>query len=262
MPKITNNGEICHLCGALAQYQSINSKQYRCVEKITKCPGHVAKAKVNRTVDRERMKKNNKLAHAKLRELEKDQEWVNRKSSNLSEAIKLRGGHSGNLNPRFNKPVSEETRHKMSAKAIASNHKRGQYERNEAHRDRLSQHMIDINLSGRNRRVRDTKPERFFERIVQKLNIPYTKQFLIQFGQIAKGQRFRHCYDFHITGTNVLVEIDGDYWHSQPKIILRDRECEEVAAIKGYEVVRFKQSDLETNVFDCIIKLYNSIQLR
>jgi very-short-patch-repair endonuclease len=55
---------------------------------------------------------------------------------------------------------------------------------------------------------KDTSPERAFESFLKVLELKYIKQFRTQ-GYIC---------DFYLPDYNVVVEIDGDYWHANPKI--------------------------------------------
>jgi very-short-patch-repair endonuclease len=52
-----------------------------------------------------------------------------------------------------------------------------------------------------------TGPEKLVAEILQKHNIRYESQFLIE----------DKSYDFHIVDTNILIEVDGTYWHGKNK---------------------------------------------
>lgn len=54
----------------------------------------------------------------------------------------------------------------------------------------------------------ETKPERFVRQILEKHDVKFNQQFGI--GQLL--------YDFHITGTTLLIEVQGDYWHANPQL--------------------------------------------
>ena len=195
----------CYLCGSDAQFQSVNSKQYRCSEKVTQCPGFVSKA----------------LKTRKERYPRKERE------------------------KRIRKPVSDLTKSRMrTAAANRDNTNIGKYERTADHRDKLRISMYEKLESGKLVVRHDTKPELEFAAYLDSSNIGYKKQFIIQFGKIGID-RFRHAYDFHILNTNILVEIDGDYWHSRPGAVERDSECDKVASDHGYHVLRIKTSNLK-----------------
>ena len=46
--------------------------------------------------------------------------------------------------------------------------------------------------------------------IFEDLNISYTRQFHIN--------GYNHPYDFHLCNSKILIEINGTYWHADPKI--------------------------------------------
>ncbi len=53
----------------------------------------------------------------------------------------------------------------------------------------------------------DTKPELIFESYLKELNINYRKQEIFAF----------YAIDFYLYDIDIYVEIDGDYWHANPK---------------------------------------------
>ena len=75
-------------------------------------------------------------------------------------------------------------------------------------------------------------------------NIRYDFQF-----QIRENW---HRYDFKIVDTKVIVEMDGDYWHSLPEYVERDAKFDLTAERHGFQVIRIKQSELKENpnIFD------------
>lgn len=98
---------------------------------------------------------------------------------------------------------------------------------------------------------KDTRGERLFEEHVQTLEIRYEKQF--------------HCTpyypDFYLPEYNLLVEIDGDYWHANPnkwnaddivgrkgksakEIWKRDTKKNAEYSKKGFKVLRIWESEL------------------
>lgn len=124
MPKLPDqHNHICDYCGATANYVSINSKKYRCVEKITQCRGVVQQMENSRQKNmstearRAHMKRMSENGNNRLRELNKNPEWVKRKSQKISERLMDRGGHTGSHNPMYGKSHSAETRKKQKAKA-------------------------------------------------------------------------------------------------------------------------------------------------
>jgi hypothetical protein len=125
MPKLFNPtpNDTCFLCGCQAHWISFNSKQMRCVEKITRCTGFVKKAQATRdanTTPEERtahMKRMSKNGNAKLKKLHSDPKWLATKSEKISESIEQRGGHNGSNNPMFGRTHKKSTKRKQAVKA-------------------------------------------------------------------------------------------------------------------------------------------------
>jgi len=99
MPKLFNPtyNDTCFFCGCQAHYISFNSKQLRCVEKITQCPGFVKKAEASRQKNispeqrHAHMKRMSQNGNAKLVELHKDKHWRKQKSENITKS-KVKNG--------------------------------------------------------------------------------------------------------------------------------------------------------------------------
>lgn len=256
MPRIQNPSvnDMCDYCSNPALYIAYNSKKKRCCEKVTQCPAIIEKqnkARLTNTTPAQRSinaKKASKAAQNVLKEKYNDPAWSAKRSKKISDNIKERGGHSGTNNPMCGRKHSSATSERMKkAASQRDNANIGKYERTDEHRDILSKAIIERLRNGKMTKMCDTKPERMFESLLIELGVSYTKQFLIQHGRIGID-RFRHCYDFYIEGTNVIIEIDGDYWHSLPATKDRDKLCEEIAINKGYIVLRFLQSELENDI--------------
>lgn len=91
-------------------------------------------------------------------------------------------------------------------------------------------------------------------------NIKYYFQFFI-------GDKDLYSYDFKIKGQNIIIELDGDYWHGGPgckkyhddvlETKTRDRIKQEYAIQNGYKILRFWESDLKKNkekIFEQILE--------
>jgi very-short-patch-repair endonuclease len=112
---------------------------------------------------------------------------------------------------------------------------------------------------------RDTKPELLFASYLTSLNITFEKQFR------ACG----YVCDFYLSDYNVLVEIDGDYWHANPsKFIAQDlighkkvtaesiwqSDVKKTKTLEssGYCVIRYWASDLKRatpqSIFEDIVR--------
>ena len=96
---------------------------------------------------------------------------------------------------------------------------------------------------------RFTKPERQFASWCEEHDIQYERQY-----QIDKGM---HRYDFKILGTSILVEIDGEFWHSSLEQKKKDKEFEGQASENGLTVLRFSDimiNDTKTKCFEELFK--------
>lgn len=94
MPKLNNPtpNDTCFLCGCQAYWISFNSKQMRCVEKITQCTGFIKKAEAARQQNitkeerRAHMKQMSLRGNKRLAELHTDEQWRRTKGDNVSKA--------------------------------------------------------------------------------------------------------------------------------------------------------------------------------
>ena len=100
-------------------------------------------------------------------------------------------------------------------------------------REKVRQNNIKNYLK---RRKYNTKPEQDFVYYCQSNNI----EFIEQYRHVGNG----HPYDFFLPKYNLLVEIDGTYWHSFPKQQLKDQQHVDDAIKKGYNIVRIDTTEL------------------
>jgi len=110
---------------------------------------------------------------------------------------------------------------------------------------------------------KNTKPELAMKKLLNELNIPFIHQFRV------KG--INHNFDFHISNTNILIEVDGDYYHGNPKKFIklseiqiqwkqRDEKINKLAKTNNYILLRFWASDIlhnEENVVESLKGLIN-----
>ena len=110
-------------------------------------------------------------------------------------------------------------------------------------------------------------PEKKFEKILKDNNIEYDYSPVMS----------KYQYDFKIRNKRILVEIDGDYWHSNPKFYNEDgsngkrklnniqinkkridKKKEEFADKHNFKLIRIWESDLEN--YNIIQEVLNEIQ--
>lgn len=92
---------------------------------------------------------------------------------------------------------------------------------------------------------KNTKPELKMKEILNNLNIPYETQFRLQ----------NHLFDFRILNTNVLIEVDGDWFHGNPKKFSslntmqlkqkqKDLKNTQLAKENNYTLLRFWENEV------------------
>lgn len=109
-----------------------------------------------------------------------------------------------------------------------------------------------------------TDIETLFEKILVELNIPHQIKFRIY--DKDKINFWYREYDFLILNSNILIEVDGDYWHGnknifnevsefQKSVQENDKIKEEFAIKNGYEIIRFWGGDVKNKKEEVINKI-------
>lgn len=142
---------------------------------------------------------------------------------------------------------SEERREKIS-KALTGKPK------SEAHRE-----ILKATLTRNRKEILKGNPSKLefsFADILTGLGIEFVHQFHVE----------GFDYDFYIPEKNLLIEIDGDYWHGNPNkfsdlnsIQRKNQGLDKLktkhAANNNYQLLRFWEQDIMERRFDCIVKL-------
>lgn len=112
-------------------------------------------------------------------------------------------------------------------------------------------------------KVKRSKLEYKFETILQKLDISYSHSYYIP--------SVKKIYDFYIPEFNILIEIDGDFWHCNPithptpeykiqEINLKNDEMKtKWAEDNGFKLLRFWEYDINNNLEFVINELKNKL---
>ena len=58
--------------------------------------------------------------------------------------------------------------------------------------------------------------------------------------------------DFYLPRHGIIIECDGDYWHSLPKVVERDVRKNEYIKSKGISLYRFRESEINESVEACV----------
>ncbi len=116
---------------------------------------------------------------------------------------------------------------------------------------------------------KESGPERTVREYLESKQIGYRQEV-----QMEPGSKW--FFDFHITGTNLLVEVQGDYWHCNPTLYKspineyqrwaqrRDFAKKDYAKKIGYSVLPIWENDLETNkdhVFSILERTINKCKV-
>ena len=128
--------------------------------------------------------------------------------------------------------------------------------------------------------VKDTKIEKILQRLLKEIKIKFETHRMY----VKRGLRILGQPDIFIK-PNICIYADGDYWHANPRDFVnkgklypgfkkddhiignlsakdkwaRDKNVSQRLRKKGYNVIRFWQSELENYREKCLQKLYSSI---
>jgi very-short-patch-repair endonuclease len=103
-----------------------------------------------------------------------------------------------------------------------------------------------------NGKSKDTSLELRFERFLKLAGIGFGKQFVVT------TDRGPFTFDFIIPDRNMLVEIDGEYWHRKSlEVCNRDRLKETLAESMGFIVARISDMAWEPEIIDCDPEIIN-----
>jgi very-short-patch-repair endonuclease len=104
-------------------------------------------------------------------------------------------------------------------------------------------------------RTSQTSIELRMQKLLDELNIRYETQKPIG----------RYIVDIYIPGFNLIVECDGDYWHSLPERKKHDQKRNAWLRSQGYKIIRLWEHEIkkdaqeaffnalkEVNIFDLI----------
>jgi very-short-patch-repair endonuclease len=182
-----------------------------------------------------------KLISDKIRKTENDPDWILTIGHNKSERIKiaLSKQKRSAWNRGLNKYNSEKVR--LMGEKISKTYQltSDQFKQDKRIHDRFfTLKRISTNPT---RGKTNTKPELSFKDVLNQLNVNYIHNYPVW--------KIEHMYpaDFYLPDHNLIIEIDGTYWHNFPdgREIDHIRESELVSA--GYYVYRIWDTSLPWN---------------
>jgi very-short-patch-repair endonuclease len=110
-------------------------------------------------------------------------------------------------------------------------------ERRELHRQQALSGITGVFRAGR--KFHSTSIEVKFMKVCDEMGINYKRQFSIE--------KNGHPYDFYIPSMNLLVEMDGVYWHTMENQVKKDKEQMAKAEELGYNLVRITDKQIKDN---------------
>lgn len=86
-------------------------------------------------------------------------------------------------------------------------------------------------------------------------------KFIEQFEVV--NQRYKKTIfvcDFVLPRYKIVIECDGDFWHSLPQVIKKDRHKDAYLEACGYTVIRFTESQINKDIQGCIDKIKSHLR--
>ena len=77
---------------------------------------------------------------------------------------------------------------------------------------------------------------------LEKADIRFEKQFPI----------WHYTVDFAVPEKKLIIECDGEYWHSLPQSVRRDIRKDKYLSEKGWHVLRFRESEINLQLDKCL----------
>lgn len=97
-------------------------------------------------------------------------------------------------------------------------------------------------LSRNENKSTNTSIELIVQEYLTNIGMDFVSQFIIE------GKRNAWIFDFFIPSKNLLIEVDGEYWHSTKKAINRDKLKSKEAASQGFTLLRISDSDMNMSI--------------
>ena len=191
--------------------------------------------------------------------------WGDLKSEKRVNAIintrkqKFQSGEYNHILNQVSKPRSEEIKQKISKSGTGvSRPKADGFGIGRIHsqqtKDKMSETAKDKWIIGDigKRKYYTSKLEKTFANILDLLDIKYEILFY--------AKDIKAFYDFYIPEYNMIIEVDGDFWHcnpdrfpipqyeSQKKNLIRDKEKNKWAVNNGYKIIRIWENDIKNNI--------------
>jgi very-short-patch-repair endonuclease len=173
----------------------------------------------------------------------------------------------GNKNPIFGKHHSQETKNKIGNLAKERN-------LDPLFKAKMDKYFADPEVrkgfSTRRSTWMANNPFKFKPSKLETLLSKYLDEWSIKYErQQSIGNK---VFDFQIKNTNIIIEVDGDFWHCNPKLwpegpafqcqadaVLNDRVKDLILKEKGFRLIRLWESDIKKNIEEVKQKILKEI---
>lgn len=92
-------------------------------------------------------------------------------------------------------------------------------------------------------------PKNFVETSIERKVKDQLKSFDIKFEEQKPIMGGHFIVDFYLPEYRLVIECNGEYWHSLPDRIKRDRELEEYVKIRGRDILWLWENDIKDDFF-------------
>ena len=153
--------------------------------------------------------------------------------------------------------ISETTKKKQSESAKARiKHGHTGYRHSNESKNKMREATLKRIHNGDIKHTK-TKPHIELAKIFSDLDIPFQEEYIIKYWS----------FDFFLNDFNILIEVDGDYYHSNPIFYTkpktktqkinhyRDKKKNEFCESNGYNLIRIWENDIINNKENLICKL-------
>lgn len=100
-------------------------------------------------------------------------------------------------------------------------------------------------------RKKDTGIEIATEKMLNKIGVQYLKQAAIKCIAVV---------DFYVPKSNLIIQCDGEYWHSFPHKIKNDTTQDAKFKVNGFRVLRLKEKEINKFPAKCYRRLCEAIK--
>jgi very-short-patch-repair endonuclease len=258
-PKIERILTTCNFCGV--EFSALPNKLLRGKDKYCcrQCKDshqvHLYSGSNNPTYGLKQSEEQKNNTSIRSKKLWENEEFRNKVKHSMDEFVNKNGYYPGS-----DIESKEKRKHTMLKKFGVSHNWNGKYGERKCDKTTLETYgktSVDFLSEYSHQYSKKTSIEVIFEQILQELNIPYQMKYRIY--DKEKVNFWFKEYDFYIINTNILVEVDGDYWHGnenkfsdlsdfQKQVKINDKIKEDFAKSKGFVIVRFWEEMINKNI--------------